>query len=169
MYLTSSANESVSSIFRQSNIDCLGRMPHRSRTQIEAWQDGKAPSCATPNNYLYRGEQWDPDLGLYYLLHLYYNPLTGRFLARDPKPGNPAYPRKWHTYLYAAGDPVDCIDPRGLEDTVELAGADSESDEEEDCMDEGTAEGTWPTRRSSNTYSSTSAASSATHTNASAL
>ena len=32
----------------------------------------------------YRGEQYDSDLGLYYLRARYYNPVTGRFLSRDP-------------------------------------------------------------------------------------
>jgi RHS repeat-associated protein len=41
----------------------------------------------TPNNYLYRGEQYDSDLGLYYLRARYYNPATGRFLSRDPENG----------------------------------------------------------------------------------
>jgi RHS repeat-associated protein len=48
---------------------------------------------STPNNYLYRGEQWDPDLSLYYLRARYYNPLTGRFMSQDPYGGevhNPA-------------------------------------------------------------------------------
>jgi hypothetical protein len=31
----------------------------------------------TPNNYLYRGEQFDSDLSMYYLRARYYNPLTG--------------------------------------------------------------------------------------------
>jgi len=31
----------------------------------------------TPNNYLYRGEQYDTDLSLYYLRARYYNPTTG--------------------------------------------------------------------------------------------
>jgi RHS repeat-associated protein len=35
----------------------------------------------TPNNYLYRSEQFDPDLGLYYLRARYINPLTGRFVG----------------------------------------------------------------------------------------
>jgi RHS repeat-associated protein len=42
----------------------------------------------TPNNYLYRGEQYDSDLGLYYLRARYMNPLTGRFLSRDPEGGS---------------------------------------------------------------------------------
>ena len=41
---------------------------------------------------LYRGEQYDPDLGLYYLRARYYNPQTGRFLSRDPEDGNPNDP-----------------------------------------------------------------------------
>src|ERR1700692_4811433 len=41
----------------------------------------------TPNNYLYRGEQYDSDLGFYYLRARYYNPLTGRLLSADPLAG----------------------------------------------------------------------------------
>jgi RHS repeat-associated protein len=74
----------------------------------------------TPNNYLYRGEQYDPDLGLYYLSARYYNPQTGRFLSRDPNDpelfrpdGYPTDPRALHKYLYAGGDPVNAKDPTG--------------------------------------------------------
>jgi RHS repeat-associated protein len=82
----------------------------------------------TPNNYLYRGEQYDPDLGLYYLRARYYNPATGRFLSRDLKEFQPL--KSWnipvdssklHRYLYASGDPVNRIDPRGQEDEVDEA------------------------------------------------
>jgi RHS repeat-associated protein len=73
----------------------------------------------TPNNYLYRGEQYDPDLGLYYLRARYYNPLTGRFLSRDPEDGTPYDPKTLHKYLYAGGDPVNAKDPTGREDAEE--------------------------------------------------
>ena len=74
----------------------------------------------------YRGEQYDSDLGLYYLRARYYNPSTGRFMSRDPlefQPlkswNNPVDSSKLHRYLYAGGDPVNRIDPRGREDLVE--------------------------------------------------
>ncbi len=67
----------------------------------------------TPNNYLYRGEQFDPDLGLYYLRARYYNPITGRFMGRDPEDGDYSDPATLHKYVYAGGDPVNLADPTG--------------------------------------------------------
>jgi RHS repeat-associated protein len=70
--------------------------------------------------YLYRGEQFDSDLGLYYLRARYYNPATGRFTSRDPyepkiqgPDRTPIDPRELHKYLYTGGDPINWIDPRG--------------------------------------------------------
>jgi RHS repeat-associated protein len=76
----------------------------------------------TPNNYLYRGEQYDPDLGLYYLRARYYNPQTGRFLSRDPEDGDPLDPKTLHKYLYAGGNPINRIDPSGKDDFLEYVG-----------------------------------------------
>jgi RHS repeat-associated protein len=45
----------------------------------------------------------------------YYNPLTGRFLSRDPEDGNIRIPATLHKYLYTGGDPVNMVDPRGRE------------------------------------------------------
>jgi RHS repeat-associated protein len=73
----------------------------------------------TPNNYRYRGEQYDQDLGLYYLRARYYNPQTGRFLSRDPEDGTPYDPKSLHKYLYAGGDPVNATDRSGLATLVE--------------------------------------------------
>jgi RHS repeat-associated protein len=84
---------------------------------------------STPNPYLYRGEFFDSDLGLYYLRARWMNPLTGRFMSRDAKdhgptnskkkPVRPTDPRLLHRYLYAMGDPVNVIDPLGLEGAEE--------------------------------------------------
>ncbi len=61
----------------------------------------------------YRGEQYDSDLGLYYLRARYYNLATGRFLSRDPMDGYIDLPATLHKYLYAGGDPVNGVDPTG--------------------------------------------------------
>jgi len=67
------------------------------------------------------GEQYDPDLGLYYLRARYYNPQTGRFMSRDPQDGDLTDPKTLHKYLYAGGDPVNAKDPTGRADLVEVA------------------------------------------------
>jgi RHS repeat-associated protein len=81
----------------------------------------------TPNNYLYRGEQYDSDLGLYYLRARYYNPATGRFMSRDPEDGKPINPKTLHKYLYAGGDPVNAMDPTGREAVLETGFIDTRS------------------------------------------
>jgi RHS repeat-associated protein len=68
-----------------------------------------------------RGEQYDSDLGLYYLRARYYNPNTGRFLSRDPLDGNAIDPASLHKYLYADGDPVNGLDSTGKADLYEWA------------------------------------------------
>ncbi len=70
-------------------------------------------SGTTPNNYLYRGEPFDSDLGMYYLRARWYNPQTGRFLSQDPAPGFAPFPQTLHKYLYAGADPENYIDPTG--------------------------------------------------------
>ena len=74
----------------------------------------------TPNNYLYRAEQYDQDLGLYYLRARYYNPATGRFMSRDPEDHAVTKPNELHKYLYASSDPVNRIDPRGRGDMFDV-------------------------------------------------
>jgi len=49
----------------------------------------------------------------------YYNPLTGRFMSRDPEDGKLTDPKSLHKYLYADGDPVNVIDPRGQSSTAD--------------------------------------------------
>ena len=42
---------------------------------------------STENNYLYRGEQFDPELGMQYLRQRYYDTSAGRFASVDPFSG----------------------------------------------------------------------------------
>jgi RHS repeat-associated protein len=85
----------------------------------DAWGNIVSSTGLTPNVYLYRGEQYDPDLQLYYLRARYFNPLTGRFLSRDAAPGYKVFPISLHRYLYASANPINRRDPRGRQDMFE--------------------------------------------------
>ncbi|HKG80759.1 MAG TPA: RHS repeat-associated core domain-containing protein [Pyrinomonadaceae bacterium] len=74
---------------------------------------------STPNVYLYSGERFDPDLGLYHLRARYYNVDRGRFMSLDPYPGDIDEPSSIHKYLYAHADPVNFVDPTGMSETAE--------------------------------------------------
>jgi RHS repeat-associated protein len=90
----------------------------------DAWGNAVNVTGLTPNLYRYRGEQYDPDLNLYYLRMRYFNPLTGRFLTRDLYESCGCTvcgrdPATSHKYLYAAVDPVNKLDPTGRQSVAE--------------------------------------------------
>ena len=70
----------------------------------------------TPNAYRFTGEQWDQDLGLYYLRARYYSPELGRFWTMDSYEGNQEDPLSIHKYLYCHDNPTGRIDPSGSMD-----------------------------------------------------
>ncbi|NER00690.1 MAG: hypothetical protein F6K30_29020 [Cyanothece sp. SIO2G6] len=65
------------------------------------------------NSYRFTGEQFDADLGDYYLRQRFYGTGTGRFLRRDVYEGRRIEPITLHKYLYGNSDPVNHIDPTG--------------------------------------------------------
>jgi RHS repeat-associated protein len=73
-------------------------------------------SSTIPNpqsDYLYTGEQWDADLGMYFLRARYLNTNTGRFHSQDSYEGRNGEPLTLHKYLYANGNPAMFTDPSG--------------------------------------------------------
>ena len=60
------------------------------------------------NPFLYCGEYYDEESGLYYLRARYYDPEIGRFLTEDPVHDG----INW--YVYCGNNPVNFIDPSGL-------------------------------------------------------
>jgi RHS repeat-associated protein len=67
----------------------------------------------TPNLYLFAGEQFDPDLGLYYNRARYLDVKAGRFWGMDAYEGKADSPSSLHKYLYVDGDPVQLWDRSG--------------------------------------------------------
>ncbi|MFC7336898.1 RHS repeat-associated core domain-containing protein [Haloferula chungangensis] len=72
------------------------------------------PATGVMSEFLYRGERFDSDLGLYYLRARYSDPNTGRFWSADRFDGFSDEPLSLHRYLYANANPVTNFDPSGF-------------------------------------------------------
>ena len=66
------------------------------------------------------GEQYDADLGMYFLRARYMETDRGRFWNMDTFEGLDQDPATLHKYLYVHGDPVNGIDPSGYFKLSEL-------------------------------------------------
>jgi len=78
-----------------------------------------AATGTTTNNYRYCGEQYDPDLGTYYLrAPRYLDANMARFQTMDSVGGRQEETSSLHKYLYSEDDPVDKTDPSG-QDTLD--------------------------------------------------
>ena len=73
---------------------------------------------STVNNYRYTGQQWDPDLQLYYLRARYYAPTLGRFWSSDSYEGQLEEPASLYKYIYVYDNPCSGIDPSGHDFTL---------------------------------------------------
>jgi len=78
-----------------------------------------ASTGTTSDNFRYSGEWLDPNLSFYNLRARYYNPLTGRFETMDPAAGNIFEPARLHRYVYTKNNPINAIDPNGLDSVGE--------------------------------------------------
>jgi RHS repeat-associated protein len=81
-------------------------------------------SGTTTNSYLYTGEQYDKNLGEYYLRARYYNPSEGRFTGRDPFDGMLSEPLSLNKYAYVHGNPINSTDPTGMLIEEQIVGLD---------------------------------------------
>lgn len=67
----------------------------------------------TVNEFLFAGEQYDANVGFYYLRARWYDPSSGRFISMDTHPGVVYDPRTLHKYTYCGNNPINHIDPSG--------------------------------------------------------
>ena len=63
--------------------------------------------------YLFAAQQYDADLGMYYLRARYYDPMVARFISKDPFPGMLTNSASLHPYVYAMNSPTNLTDPSG--------------------------------------------------------
>jgi RHS repeat-associated protein len=79
-----------------------------------------------PQPYAFAGEPWDPNSGFQYHRARWMDPNVGRFVSMDPFGGRAEDPASLHRYLYGGANPVDRVDPSGLDwnlPSVSLAAA----------------------------------------------
>jgi RHS repeat-associated protein len=64
--------------------------------------------------YTYTGRELDKESGFYYYRARNYDPVTGRFVQRDPHPGKLEIPGTvFNSYAYVLSNPVNFTDPSG--------------------------------------------------------
>ena len=81
--------------------------------RYDAWGNMLSKTGSTGNTYLYTGESFDANTGLYYLRARYMNPANGLFISMDSYQGSLYEPVTLHKYLYANANPVVYTDPTG--------------------------------------------------------
>src|SRR5262249_24468871 len=69
-----------------------------------------------PVSNRYTGQISDDETGLYYYGARYYDPQLGRFIQPDPTIPDPGSSQSYNRYSYCRNNPLNAVDPSGLDD-----------------------------------------------------
>ncbi len=72
------------------------------------------PNSAIGNDHLFTGRRYDPETGLYYFRHRYFDPRAGRFITHDPIGDWGDEANRGNGSAYCGNNPTSRVDPLGL-------------------------------------------------------
>ncbi|MCQ4167745.1 RHS repeat-associated core domain-containing protein, partial [Tahibacter harae] len=99
----------------------VDRYAYHAFGERDEWTSELAAGQNPATDYQYTGEQFDPNLGLYYLRARYVDPGNGRFTQHDTFAGFSGDPVTLHKYAYANNNPSMLVDPSGYFSLVEAS------------------------------------------------
>jgi RHS repeat-associated protein len=85
---------------------------------------GEIRDGATATDYRYTGQRDEFEIGLYYYVARYYDPVVGRFISADTIVPQPGSSQAYDRYAYVNNNPINFNDPSG-----------NRACDEEDCLD----------------------------------
>ncbi len=98
-----------------ANIAAIASITTRCRDYGQT-VSGPSYAQAVKFDLRYPGQVFDEETGLSYNLHRYYDAATGRYIQADPI----GLEGGWNRFGYVGGDPLNAIDPDGLNAVVAL-------------------------------------------------
>ncbi|MCX6901397.1 MAG: PASTA domain-containing protein [Verrucomicrobia bacterium] len=103
------------------HVDVLGSVTHLTdeRQQVvahnvfDAFGNLLKREGVARDRFTFTAREWDADTKLYFFRARWYDPMLGRFLSRDPLPGDAAEPLTLNAYAYVSNGPLTRLDPLG--------------------------------------------------------
>ena len=92
----------VGTVIETYTYDVYGKVTIKDRSGTALSQS------AIKNPFMFQGQRYDEESGLYYMKNRYYDPETGRFITRDPAASDV------NLYQFVNSNPINFVDPLGL-------------------------------------------------------